>query len=364
MIKTTLGFLVIDFTHENTYLTEIAKYSDSFEIECVRFTPTSIQPTTLSIDGERFDSSTQQWKKASFPIPPFIYDRCFYHDISLAKKSKPIVTWLKSYPQTTFLGFGLPNKWDVYSALATNKEIEPYLPKSERIYNSLSIETMLKETGSCILKPVKGSRGFGIYFIRQEPEQLTITYHHGRDKKTKTFRSRNAFHRWCNTLIQNQAYFMQPLLSLTDEEGYPFDLRLFLQKDQNGAWHLVDKAIRKGYQGSFLSNLSSGGDPITYKSWSNHLASKQKYLLEDELHTIASVLPPFLEETFQPLFELGIDIGIAKDGSIWILDINSKPGRKTFVTTNPSLTELFHQAPLYYCIYLVKNMSETKTTTL
>ncbi len=351
--RITLGFLVVHLTHENGYATEIAKRSASYNIDCVRFEPTSIDPSELSITGERFDLSSQTWVPDTFTIPTFIYDRCFYNQSNASRKSKPIVEWLKKNPATTFLGFGLPDKWKVISTIRKDKLIRSYLPDTELIETPIQILKRLKVDSSCLLKPITGSRGVGIIAIQQTPQEITLTYHKGPDKKTRSFDSIKLFIDWCERLLKQHTYLLQPLLPLVDNQGYPFDIRILLQKDANGQWSLVEKGVRKGYQGSFLSNLTSGGDPMTYEQWSQQLTLKQKFLLEDELTTIVSHLPSLLEEKFGRLFELGIDIGYAKNGSTWILDLNSKPGRKTFIETKPKLKQTLYESPLAYCRYLV-----------
>lgn len=46
------------------------------------------------------------------------------------------------------------------------------------------------------------------------------------------------------------------------------------------------------------------------------------------MEEIFTLLPSILENSFSALFEIGVDIGITPDGSLWILDVNSKPGEK------------------------------------
>lgn len=353
MNQVTLGFLVVHIKHENTYITEVAKRSSSYPIDCVRFEPTSIDPVTLLINGEKFDVESNSWKEAMFPIPKYIYDRCFFHRKEVRQKSKPIVDWLKKYRETSFLGIGLPDKWAIYQALNTDLTISSYLPHTVMLKHPNEIMKHLKKHSSCLLKPRTGSRGAGIIAVFYDSKVIKIHYHHGRDKKTKHFNTIKDFTLWCKKLIEQRPYLLQPLLPLHDTSGYPFDIRLFVQKNHQGNWELLGKGIRRGYSGSFLSNLFSGGDSLSFDRFSLDLTDRQRILLEDELKTIIDHLPPLLEKKFHHLFELGIDIGYAQDGSVWILDINSKPGRKTIIETNPKLADRVYEAPLAYCQYLI-----------
>ncbi|MEH7544787.1 YheC/YheD family protein, partial [Neobacillus vireti] len=95
-----------------------------------------------------------------------------------------------------------------------------------------------------------------------------------------------------------------------------------------------------------------------FKEWLVSLPPAKAEYIREELTYILNCLPTTLESAFMPLFEIGVDIGIAKDGSIWILDINSKPGRKVLLSTNPELQESLYTQPLLYGKYL----SETDQT--
>ena len=48
------------------------------------------------------------------------------------------------------------------------------------------------------------------------------------------------------------------------------------------------------------------------------------------IDNIVLQLPPFIESRHGRLVELGIDIGVDKNGEVWIIEINSKPGRASF----------------------------------
>ena len=128
----------------------------------------------------------------------------------------------------------------------------------------------------------------------------------------------------------------------------PFDIRILLQKKMDGEWSELGRGVRRGNTGGILSNLSAGGSVLPYTDWSSSLPTNTREYIDQELAYILTHLPPLLENAFLPLFELGIDIGIAKNGSIWILDINSKPGRKVLLQTQPDLKDALNLAPLLY----------------
>jgi len=125
-----------------------------------------------------------------------------------------------------------------------------------------------------------------------------------------------------------------------------------MQKDEHGKWVVRGKGIRVGLNGRIVSNVSAGGSIIPFSDWVNENAPSP--FLMKEINYILSLLPHVLEETFPPLFEIGVDIGMAKDGSLWILDVNSKPGRKVIVTTSPELKPALEEAPILYAKHLLE----------
>ena len=123
------GIMTLSMESEASYIDEIAIRAHSCGMECFRFLPSKINPHNLKAEGRRFEIDQQRWIECEFSIPALLYDRCFYGDDEHSKQCIPIVSWLKSREDITFLGYGLPNKLDLYHALKTTV-LSPYLPLS------------------------------------------------------------------------------------------------------------------------------------------------------------------------------------------------------------------------------------------
>lgn len=350
----TFGFLSLHIDHEVEYATEIARRAGAFGITVYRFTPTSIRPNSEEIDGLIFNGEKQIWEHHTFQIPQFLYDRCFYHHDSISKKSMPIVAWLKNNPNTTFIGHGLPNKWHIYKTLIANPILKNYVPKTEKAISASQIISKLKKEARLLLKPESGSQGRGIIDVSIQKERILMKTHQNQTVVSKQFTDISRFIAWVEKRITSENYLIQSFLLLQDNSNQPFDIRVFLQKDADGNWVERGRGIRKGKKGSFISNISSGGEIILFTDWMKGLTNYQQIILQDEINTIINHLPQTLEASFSNLFEIGIDIGMDKDDRIWILDSNSKPGRKVIVKTNPLIQDVLYQAPLQYCLNLAK----------
>jgi hypothetical protein len=336
---------------ENSYINEIASLAESCEMEVFSFIPSKINPHTLQVKGKKFDSKTRCWLDNEFPIPAILYDRCFYGDDEHSKQCIPIVSWLKSRNDITFLGYGLPNKFELYEVLK-NTVLSAYLPATQSVSDTGIVLKELTTKKKVILKPINGSQGYGIYYLKKNDKNFHVKTEKHRKIISRIFPNETKLIQWLQPLISQRRYLLQPYLELSTNELQPFDIRILLQKGMEGKWGEIGRGIRIGSTGGILSNLSAGGSVITFSEWSSSLPSSKSEYIRQELEHILTNLPTILEKAFLPLFEIGVDIGIAKNGSIWILDVNSKPGRKVLMHTQPDLKETLNLAPLLYGKFL------------
>ncbi|MFJ5760021.1 YheC/YheD family protein [Neobacillus sp. NPDC093182] len=352
----TFGIMTLNIESEAAYIHEIAVRSHSCGMECFHFLPSSINPLTQQVQGRRFCAEEQSWVEDEFPIPSLIYDRCFYGDDQHSKRCVPIVSWLKSRDDITFLGFGLPNKLELSETLS-NSRLAPYLPHSHLIKDCSDVLSALNKQKKIIIKPINGSQGFGIYYLKKNDKTIHVKTEKNKQIISRIFPNETKLFQWLQPLINFRPYLLQPYLELSNTTSRPFDIRILLQKDQQGVWVDRGKGIRIGNTGGILSNLSAGGSVMDFTTWSSALSQASKEYICSELNFITTNLPHILEKEISPLFEIGVDIGIAKNGALWILDVNSKPGRKVVLKTEPDLKEILFHAPLLYGKYLIQSES-------
>ncbi|WP_066394605.1 YheC/YheD family endospore coat-associated protein [Neobacillus mesonae] len=345
------GIMTLTPDSEISYLTEIAKSAKTFEMECFQFIPSQINPHTQRVYGKKFDPKSNQWVDDEFPIPSILYDRCFYGDDEHSKQCLPIVSWLKSRNDITFLGYGLPNKLELYQSLK-DTVLAPYLPPTQAVSGPDIIFKELETKEKIIIKPINGSQGHGIYYIKKNDKTFHVKTEKQKQIISRIFPNKVKLLKWLKPLITSKQYLLQPYLELFNQELQPFDIRILLQKNEQGNWGERGRGIRIGSTGGILSNLSAGGTATTFTEWLAAIPPKAADYICSELDYILGKLPQLLEDQFLSLFEIGIDIGIAKNGSIWILDLNSKPGRKVVLQTSPELKETLYHAPLFYAKHL------------
>jgi glutathione synthase/RimK-type ligase-like ATP-grasp enzyme len=343
----SFGILSINEHSEMAYFTEIAKRAAMFGIKCYRFIPSNIHPITRMVKGKVFDQSKMEWKTETFPIPTILYDRCFYGKDAHSQKCVSVVSWLKKREDIYFLGYGLPNKNVLYNTLKQSP-LKHYLPSTIPISDISNIQKEWNHYKKMVLKPINGAGGIGILLIEKDDRKISVkTYNQGKYIH-KFFEDERKFYAWLEPVSSMTGYLLQPFLPLMNEKQEPFDIRIFIQKGSDGSWSERGRGVRIGEREGFLSNINCGGHIESYDAWKTDFSPFQRDYIEAEIQEIIESLPHILEDNFLPLFELGIDIGLEKNGSLWILDINSKPGRKLILETNPAIADVLYEAPLLY----------------
>ncbi|WP_176167299.1 YheC/YheD family endospore coat-associated protein [Mesobacillus jeotgali] len=353
----SFGMMSRSLNSERNYFTEIARQANPGIFTCFRFSPGKIHPITEKVSGEKFDHENDKWIRSEFPLPKIIYDRCFYTNDPGSKQSMSIVKWLKNRKDISFLGNGLPNKWAIYEVLSKSS-LAPYIPQTILATEGKSIIDQLKKWNPAILKPVFGSGGAGIYKVHLSGTKFTISADLDGTLSEKIFNSTSETESWLDRLCSKHEYMMQPYLELSDSQNCPFDIRVLLQKDRQDQWVLRGKGIRRGHKDGILSNLTAGGEVLSFADYEGSLDFRSKRFILHELEEILSVLPEVLEASFPRLFELGIDIGVSKDKALWVLDTNSKPGRKVITSIHPDLKDVLYKAPLEYALALSDTLPE------
>jgi hypothetical protein len=355
---TRLGIMMLEPDTGHSFYSGMAQWSKAQNVEVFMFSPLQIHPHTEWIQGFRYCTDTACWVKDIFTIPEYIYDRTFYQDDFTSKQAKAIVQWLKNRDDLCFLGYGLPNKWTIYQALKEQEKVSPYLPETYLIESIPDTLSKILRYQNVIIKPFDGAHGTAVYEITAEKGIMTVRTTK-RGEIIEKQMDKDTFCKWLEGVSTKKKFIMQKRLDNLDELNRPFDLRLLLQKNEKDRWTVSCKGVRAGNPGSLLTNLSAGAEAVPYQEWKR---SKKQYnwnYIETELKDIIHNLPSLLENQFAPLFEIGLDIIIGRDSSVWVLDMNSKPGHKMLKLLPPDEVQHLYSMPLRYCKALQRKMPAT-----
>ncbi|TCS96776.1 YheC/YheD family protein [Hazenella coriacea] len=335
---------------EASYFHQLAIVGKELGIDIIVFNPKEVRWSNRKVPGWTVDKKGS-WEKDVFPVPYLIYDRCYYLDQKHYQELKPFVQRIADDPNTRLLGRALKGKYQTFEILKKNPEILPYLPETTRYQKPSDVSHILNHQTTVLLKPNGGSHGRGVVAISKVPKGFLIQ---GRSKNNQSFkilvRSNTKLQQWIGQFTQGSRYLIQPFLQLTTLDHKPFDLRILVQKNNRREWETTGIAVRMGQPHTITSNLHGGGEAaMLHPFLEKNFPQESRFDILQKITWISKNVPPFIEKEHGPLVELGIDVGIDREANVWILEVNSKPGRTIFIKTGElGVRQRAVQLPMQY----------------
>lgn len=341
---------------ELIYLSSIARTMSAAQVFI--FTPHSIDWEKLTTRGYIYRPTSDHlgiWESSIYPLPDVVYDRIPSRSSEARALIKNTKNKLMSLPYLQYFNPSFLNKWRVYQLLSTNEYLLSYLPETMPL-NRENLEKMLAKYPQLYIKPANGSLGRGIIkATRNDSKKINYTIYgrgrqHGRADHPSDFLKRTQSQR------QKKPYIVQQGIDLAKYQDSAFDIRIIYQKNHAGQWMISKKFVRIAAHGSSISNLSRGGRAERSKKVLAQVFSRNKRIIDaknSEMKSLCETVACTLEQTSQKLFgELGLDIGIDKQGQLWLIEVNSKPRKTTETELSKNIVYNTFKRPLEYAVCL------------
>ncbi|WP_126428560.1 YheC/YheD family protein [Brevibacillus marinus] len=311
------------------------------------FTPAGVDLKRKRVNG--YAVRDGELVKQTARYPAISYDIGFYSDPQTIAKVRQI----KKTPALPFINYGLGNKWTIHKRLALFPKLRPHLIPTEPIRDARHAIQLLENNGTLILKPNSGKRGQGIIRLSKAGN----TYLLEKDLDKLVVPSAAELARRLRKLLQTEQYLGQKWIDIYNKHGVPYDIRSLLQKDGQGQWRLVGLAVRQGANGKVTSGLADGGTPYPLLPYlQSQFGRKHSRYLYQRLTELSLYIPPCLEAAYRrPQADLGIDLAIDKTGHIYIIEVNIKPGKKSFQDVFELQRDDVIRLPVQYAGYCLRS---------
>jgi len=337
---------------EHAYIRRLCAVASKIGLGLFAFDPSTWNSRDDSVKGWSWDSRRGGWTAARRGLPAAAYDRAWPETAEEKRRYRMALSALRGARRLVLLNAGLPNKAKVYDMLGRDRKLSPLLPPTAIYEGTASLESWLRRHGSAaFLKPIAGSKGKRTMAVALSPDGSLLL--NGRDDRNRPLRrgfpngadGLRRLDRW----LGGRSYLMQPLLDLSTPAGEPCDVRALMQKDRTGRWTVTGVASRVGSPGMATANLHGGGKAASARTT---LAlcfgeSRAAGLLED-VRAYSRSIAVRLEQSFGRFAELGLDYGIERNGKLWFLEANSKPGRAAMESAGREASLAAAEKPLLY----------------
>ncbi|MGS0764476.1 YheC/YheD family endospore coat-associated protein [Syntrophomonas curvata] len=338
---------------ELIYLSIVSK---SFPGQVYIFTPSGINWATNTCRGyvyHQFSATRGRWESALYPIPDVVYDRIHSRSAEARNSVKYAKIRLMQMPYLHYFNPHYLNKWNVHQIMTTNPLLNDYLPETRELTHD-NLEEMLRKHRTLFLKPSNGSLGKGIIKVTSNRGQFNYVIYRGKRLRGQAHSAAELMNK-TKKFRDDRHYIVQQGLELVKYRGATFDLRIIYQKNGRGEWQISKKFCRIAPRGSSISNLSSGGRVEKSLKVLQHIFKKSDVIdsKHEQIRLLCKMVASTLENDNNSTFgELGMDIGIERNGRLYLIEVNSKPRKTTETVFSPAIVRNTFKRPLAYASYL------------
>lgn len=205
--------------------------------------------------------------------------------------------------------------------------LRQYLPETHWITPARTLQ-MLRSYSTIFIKPNHGCGGIGIIRVKRKGNVYEVRC----DQKRKYVGSDSLYKAIKSYQKPSQQYLVQRGLRLAQYNGSIFDIRVYMQKP-NSKWILAGMVARVAAPNRYVTNYHKGGHGEPLSKVLSNVFENNRRKVNDSLNKITNlsyVIAKTLNKRHSRIRELGIDFGIEKNGRIWIIEANSRPGHVLF----------------------------------
>lgn len=286
------------------------------EIELLYMRPQDMDMINGTVQGKMLID--HKWEEREVPIPKFIDVNPHLFN---SKKYKKHLKYLKTKTVLSIDRRHIITKDLLQEKLKRDANLKKYAIPSSKINDVKSLMKFLNFHKHIVIKPINGLQGKSVISIEKVNSKK---YNLGINKEYKIYNKKNLHKYLANLKIES--YMMQKYIESRTKEGYPFDCRVHLEKNKNNKWYIVNTFIRIGIGQTVISNVNQGGGISKTKPFLDYNFEDLSDDIYKSINESSICLAEKLEKDMgSQLMVMGLDVGIDKNGDLYIFEVNSFP---------------------------------------
>lgn len=297
-------------------------------------------------------SNGKEYVITDLPLPPVIHNRALYPEPAAHQQIRNLIS-------RGIAIFNVNNRYgkDVIHRLLWNApHLRGYLPEAAPA-KPAALRAMMSRYSDLMLKPIRGSVGYGIMRLRRNEQSWELIYA-SKDKKNEWRTAKlpqGDLPLWTRRLLQQTPYLVQERIPLAEYDSRPIDLRVTVQRGGLGEWAVTGLFAKVARKGSFLCNIAKGGEVIPAAELLVHVLSPHSASAAlAHAEALALAISRYLGKQLPLLADLGLDIGLTMSGRPYLIECNGRDQRYGF--RKAGLTEIWkntYRQPMSYARYLL-----------
>lgn len=292
-----------------------------------------------------YSYSNSKYKLIRRTIPKVTHNRAITLSPYLKKKLK-----LLARSSNVFNRQNRYDKHRIHKIIQANATLRKNLPDSVK-YSRRQLESAMSKSTSLFIKPTNSSIGNGIIKVSSHANGAWKIY--GVSRKPKLVSRKRAI-AYIEKIIRKQTYMIQEAIPLATYKGRPYDLRVSVQRGENGQWQITGVIGKVAASGRHVTNVAKGGTVKRIEELFKASGFDAAHLTQ-ELHQVSLAIARHLGNSLPHMADLGLDVGVDKSGNIKLIEVNGRDQRYGFRKVNMHKTFFrTYETPLRYAKFLMR----------
>ncbi|MBB5355611.1 hypothetical protein HNR43_001586 [Anoxybacillus mongoliensis] len=314
-------FRQVEYVHANKKAKTILYFFSVYDVNFIH----------QKIYGTFFHEQEKTWKQRAFPLPDVLYDRGggvlqkqIVQSDYIRQQLQAVKGIKKINPQHYF------DKWDTHKKLQKIIDMQPYVPKAMIYKDIKTVQHMFELCDTLYLKDCHGSNGRGVVrIVKHDKQHFTYSYVKDRQLYETSVENWDTLHEALAAFFQHKKIIVQQAIDVITWNERNIDLRATVQRTPNGNLDITSYPVRVGGHRSPITSSQTGSEIYRFE----YFFKTYFHYTDEQIETWKRTIDEFLlmcyksiERVYGTFGEIGIDFAIDKQGKLWFIECNAKPG--------------------------------------
>ncbi len=332
----------------NTKIEMIAFYEEGgkmYEVTPCFFRLKDIAPDASHIKA--YVKTDHKYRLLRIPTPKVIHNRSG----SINESARKRINLLVRKGIKVFNGYnGGIGKWGIHKLLIRQSSIKNHLPHTVKGTIS-SLREMMKRHSTLLIKPNRSSLGIGIKKLQKDGDRWKLSYN-----KNDSIRFQKSLPEKLKQVLRNRSYHIQQQIPLATYNNRPFDIRVSVQRNHTGNWQVTGMVGKVAANGHYVSNVHQGGTVYTLETIFQSYPSLSVDKVKKEIEGLSIRIASHLSKHLPHLADVGLDVGITKEGFPYFIECNRRDLRYSFREGNMwNVWKSTYTNPMGYARYMLNH---------
>ncbi|WP_394219464.1 YheC/YheD family protein [Halobacillus trueperi] len=317
------------------------------------------------IRGIYFNEGTKKWSVRFFPFPDVYYNR--RGECKSNKKVQRLRKLLDKMRVPKVNSEHYFHKWKSYQLLRKYEELRSHLPETIYFEDKSDLETMFRSNNRLYLKSFRQDNGVGVMCVTKDDDNYECKYFKNEEFIVEHVPSIEQVLVVMESFFRGKGIIVQSPINLLKYNNRSLDLRCDVQRNGKGELEYTAHSVRVGAENSHITNTRSNPEIYRFEPFfieKLEYSKKEVDRLKAQIEELLKNVYHRMEEIYGAYGEIGVDIGVDRFGSIWVIECNTKPGKNSLWVYDDDTIDRAFLNPLLYAKYLLSNEGHSNQLSL